>query len=128
MKLNTARGGAAERMLRNRLRPRAPGVRLEANVRGLPGTPDIVFRSARLCVFCDGDFWHGRHWNVLRSALATRANATYWIAKIQRNRLRDRAQSRELRAAGWRVVRVWETDVLRDPDRVADGIARHIRA
>ncbi|MFO7302389.1 MAG: DUF559 domain-containing protein [Acidobacteriota bacterium] len=37
------------------------------------------------------------------------------MAKIERNRQRDREVSRRLEALGWAVVRVWETDVRRDP-------------
>lgn len=124
MKLNTARGGVAERLLRSRLRSRLPDTRIQSNVRQLPGKPDIVIPSARVCVFCDGDFWHGRRWSHLSQALAARANSGYWIAKIERNRTRDRAQTRKLRAGGWRVVRVWETDVLRNPDGIVEGIVR----
>src|SRR3954468_23493805 len=36
-------------------------LRFKSNVLGLPGCPDIVFQSARLAIFCDGDFWHGRN-------------------------------------------------------------------
>jgi G:T-mismatch repair DNA endonuclease (very short patch repair protein) len=42
---------------------------------------------------------------------------------VQRNVARDRENDRALEAAGWAVVRVWETDVLRAPTRVADRIA-----
>src|SRR3990172_2770849 len=97
MRLNVSTGGAAERALRDALRRR--GLRVETHVEGLPGRPDIVIRSERVCLFCDGDFWHGRHWPQLRQQLAERANATYWVEKIETNRRRDRAQARELRAA-----------------------------
>src|SRR5262245_56757014 len=65
------------------------GLRYRMHVAGLPGSPDLVFRRARVVVFCDGDFWHGRHWKKLRADLQRRHNAAYWIAKIARNRERD---------------------------------------
>jgi G:T-mismatch repair DNA endonuclease (very short patch repair protein) len=37
------------------------------------------------------------------------------MPKIERNRIRDEAQTAELEAMGWTVVRVWETDVIRNP-------------
>jgi DNA mismatch endonuclease (patch repair protein) len=80
----------------------------------MPGKPDIVFLSARLCVFVDGDFWHGRDWPNLRHRLELRANPDYWIPKIARNIERDREQDQLLLALGWRVLRLWETDVLQD--------------
>jgi DNA mismatch endonuclease Vsr len=65
------------------------GLRYRKNVKGLPGKPDLVFGSARIAVFCDGDFWHGRDWERLKEELARRHNSTYWLAKISRNRERD---------------------------------------
>ena len=56
------------------------GVRYRKYVAKLPGNPDLVFRGARVVVFCDGDFWHGRNWDQLRAALGRRHNADYWIA------------------------------------------------
>jgi DNA mismatch endonuclease (patch repair protein) len=35
------------------------GFRFRKNVKGLPGTPGIVFHRAKLLIFVDGDFWHG---------------------------------------------------------------------
>jgi DNA mismatch endonuclease (patch repair protein) len=73
-------------------------------------------------VFCDGDFWHGRHWATRRLRLTTGHNAAYWVAKIESNMRRDRRTRRELRSAGWTVLRFWESDILRDPDRAASKI------
>lgn len=69
-----------------------------------------------MVVFCDGDFWHGRHWARRRSRLLRGANAAYWLEKIRYNMLRDRRQTRMLMASGWHVVRLWETDILSDID------------
>src|SRR6266540_6766189 len=41
-----------------------------------------------------------------------------WIRKIQQNAARDRERSRELRAAGWIVLRVWESDIRANGGRV----------
>src|SRR5437899_1838735 len=50
------------------------GLRFRKNVASLPGKPDIVFLRARVLVFCDGDFWHGRNWRALRKKLLRGAN------------------------------------------------------
>jgi hypothetical protein len=34
-----------------------------------------------------------------------------WVAKLRRNRARDRRNIRDLRAAGWRVIVVWECEL-----------------
>lgn len=121
MRGNRARNTAPEILLRNALRAYALRYRLHDAT--LPGRPDLVFPSRRLAVFCDGDFWHGRHWPRLRVQLARRANADYWIAKIAANRDRDILQRRALRKAGWMVLRVWESAIRRKPDAVARQVA-----
>ena len=104
------------------------GLRYRKHVAGLHGNPDVVFPRARVIVFCDGDFWHGRDWDHLRAQLARRHNADYWIAKITRNRERDREQTAHLEEVGWTVLRLWETDVTRDPDAAAAHVAAVVAA
>jgi DNA mismatch endonuclease, patch repair protein len=106
-----------ERILRASLWKR--GLRYRKNVRTLPGKPDIVFPRERVAVFCDGDFWHGRHWRRLSSKLQEGANPSYWTQKIKTNRSRDRRVVRLLRKKGWNVIRIWETDIRQDPERAA---------
>jgi DNA mismatch endonuclease, patch repair protein len=115
--LNRNADTSHERQLRSALWKR--GLRFRKNVRSLPGKPDIVFRKARLVVFCDGDFWHGRHWRKLSRKLRTGTNASYWLLKIRANMQRDRRHTLELAGAGWRVLRLWETDILKNPDASA---------
>jgi DNA mismatch endonuclease, patch repair protein len=54
--------------------------------------------------------------------LAQGWNADYWIAKIERNRRRDRQVTRRLRLQGWHVIRVWESEIKRNPNDIADRI------
>ncbi|MGN6140845.1 MAG: very short patch repair endonuclease [Ralstonia sp.] len=70
----------------------------------LPGKPDFVFRTRKLCVFVDGCFWHGCPKCYRRPA----SNQDYWDSKIKRNRARDREVNRELHARGWLTLRIWE--------------------
>jgi len=105
----------------------ALGLRYRKNVAGLPGRPDLVFRRARIVVFVDGDFWHGRDWEARTAKLERGANAPYWLAKIAANMERDRRKTAELEASGWIVIRVWETDVLGDPIDAARRLAVAIR-
>jgi DNA mismatch endonuclease (patch repair protein) len=95
------------------------GLRYRKHVSGLPGNPDLVFRRAKVLVFCDGDFWHGRNWDTLKTQLERRHNADYWLAKIARNRQRDAQNTALLEQQGWQVIRLWETDVTADPDAAA---------
>lgn len=99
------------------------GLRYRKHVAGLPGKPDIVFTKGKVAVFCDGDFWHGRGWKSRKNKLREGSNSSYWIAKIQSNMERDKRNEAELRSSGWTVIRIWESDILRDPDSAATAIA-----
>jgi DNA mismatch endonuclease (patch repair protein) len=102
------------------------GHRYRVNVRGLPGTPDIAFLKARVAVFCDSSFWHGRNWQAKKARLIT--NRQFWIAKIERNMHRDIRVSDELRAIGWHVIRFWDEEIQRDLDKCVDQIVVILRS
>jgi len=104
------------------------GLRYRKYVSDLPGKPDIVFRSSRVAVFCDGDFWHGRNWRQLRRKLTLGSNSDYWIKKIGANIDRDRRNAKLLEDMGWHVVRVWETDIVSNPLGIAKQIAQLVRS
>ena len=106
----------------------ALGLRFRTHVPGLPGNPDLVFARARVVVFCDGDFWHGREWRRLRVQLLRRHNSAYWIAKIRRNRKRDREQTSQLIRAGWMVLRLWETEIVHSPNSAAAMVLQLVRS
>lgn len=112
---NRKRDTEPERLLKRALWTQ--GVRFRVDAADLPGRPDIVFRRVRLAVFCDGDFWHGREWRRRRRRLARGSNAAYWIAKIKRNRERDRRNNSVLARSGWAVLRLWESEIRTDPSR-----------
>ena len=101
----------------------ARGLRLRKHVRGLPGTPDIVFAGARVAVFVDGDFWHGWRFPAWRHTLSP-----YWIEKMESNRRRDRNNFAKLRCRGWRVLRVWGHEVHAGTDQVVDRIEEAVRS
>jgi DNA mismatch endonuclease (patch repair protein) len=115
-----------ERVLRKALW--AAGYRYRKNVAGLPGHPDIVFLRARVAVFCDGDFWHGRDWERRRERLQAGFNPEYWLAKIQRNMERDRETTFLLERTGWTVLRFWESEIRSAPPEVAQKIGSVVDA
>lgn len=127
-----ARGASAktnsrcELVLRQELWHR--GLRYRLHVPTLPGRPDIVFPKARLAIFCDGDFWHGRDLERRLSKLSKGHNCAYWVAEVRRNVERDRQQTRMLEDAGWTVLRFWETDTLRRANEIADEISELLNA
>ncbi len=131
MASGVASAGSAKRntkpelLLRGALRGK--GLRYRTDVAALPGRPDLVITSARLAVFCDGDFWHGRNLTKRLDKLATGHNAAYWVAKIRSNVQRDRRVARLLRQSGWRVLRLWESDIEADPMSAARAVIKASR-
>ena len=98
------------------------GLCYRKNIKDLPGKPDIVFRSLKIAIFCDGDFWHGRNWGLLKAKLQKGSNSSYWIAKIESNIKRDIRNNLLLEKNGWYVIRVWEGDIMENTDRIANKI------
>jgi len=93
------------------------GIRYRKQYRIL-GKPDFVIVNRRIAIFCDSEFWHGYRWGA-RRRLEHKSNQPYWFSKIERNRARDRLVNRKLRNAGWTVIRFWEREILRAPERCA---------
>ena len=92
------------------------GYRYRLHKASLAGKPDIVFPSRRCVIFVHGCFWHGH--DCKRGHRIPKTNTEYWTRKIARNIERFSDQVRELEAAGWRVLTVWECK-LRDEDDLA---------
>jgi DNA mismatch endonuclease, patch repair protein len=83
------------------------------------GKPDFVFPKQRVVVFVDGCFWH----NCPKHGTLPATNSEFWQRKLQRNFERDRVVNRQLKNAGWRIVRVWQHD-LKEPVRVVRKLRR----
>jgi DNA mismatch endonuclease, patch repair protein len=113
----------AELALRRALHRR--GLRYRLHAPDVPGRPDIVIRSRRLAVFADGDMWHGNAWRLrglkrLEDMFPT--NTSFWTEKIRRNIERDKEVTARLLEEGWTVVRIWESEILADPDAAAQKV------
>lgn len=104
---------------------RALGLRFSKNARDLPGSPDIVFRRARVAVFVHGCFWH-RH-EGCRLATMPRSNVDYWRAKFAANVQRDRRKLSALKILGWKTIVVWQCQVEADASAVARRIESFLR-
>ena len=86
------------------------------------GSPDFQV-GKRVLVFCDGDFWHG-----YRYAEKKRPAKKYWREKIEGNMRRDRKVSRRLRRDGWSVLRIWEHDIKKKPEKCMGKILSKLQA
>jgi DNA mismatch endonuclease (patch repair protein) len=109
MKSVKLKNGTLEQIVQRRLR--AEGFRFRCHDKSLPGTPDIVFREQRVAVFVDGDFWHGWRLPAWEGTLSKS-----WRDKLSANRARDQRNFRRLRAIGWKVIRLWQHEILLKDD------------
>lgn len=87
----------------------AAGIRYRINDRSLPGCPDISVKKYKVAIFIDGEFWHGYNW--LEKKKRIKANADYWISKIEKNILRDKTVNKELHELNYQVFRFWTREV-----------------
>ena len=83
----------------------ACGFRYRLNHKRLPGKPDLVLRKYRTGIFVNGCFWHGHDCSMFK---LPQTRTSYWQAKIDRNRERDRETNQQLAHMGWHVITVWE--------------------
>ena len=110
------------------------GFRYRLNHKRLPGHPDLVLRKYRTCIFVNGCFWHGH--NVALPQMADvrskmegegtncplplessecckipKTNREFWVAKIRRNKERDKEEQKKLATMGWHCITVWECEL-----------------
>ncbi len=113
---------APEKALRSALHGKGLRFRVDQKpIKELNRKADIVFRSVKVAVFVDGCFWHGCPIHGTQA----KANAEFWQNKIEQNQARDLDTNKQLKKAGWRVVRVWEhEDPVRVSPRIHDIVAK----
>ena len=109
------------------------GFRYRLNHKRLPGHPDLVLRKYRTCIFVNGCFWHGHKCSLtptpspkgkgdikgerrmdLESSECCKipkTNREFWVAKIRRNKERDKEEQKKLAAMGWHCITVWECEL-----------------
>ncbi len=92
------------------------GYRYRKNYKDIPGCPDIALPKYKIAIFCDGEFFHGKDWEVLRPRLEQGKNPDYWIKKIERNRSRDKEKDAQLLYLGWTVIHFWGKDIILKTD------------
>lgn len=123
---------AGDRMSKQRRRDTAPELRLRKSLFALglryrvdaplPGMTrrraDVLFSRKHLAVFVDGCFWH----SCPTHGTLPRSNHDWWVAKLEKNVLRDRETDAHLLANGWVVLRFWEHEDM----GWAAGVVEHV--
>lgn len=100
------------------------GVRYRKQYKAVPGRPDFAVVYARIAIFCDSSFWHGRGWP--NASEAFRTNRDFWVPKIESNIRRDAEVNALLVQRGWVVVRFWDDDILKRTDECVAKVLRAI--
>ena len=104
----------------------ARGYRYRKNYKRIPGSPDIVLTKYKIAIFCDGEFFHGKDWEVLKPRLEKSNNSEFWIKKISRNLERDDEINKKLLSMGWTVIRFWGNEIKKNTDECIRGIEETI--
>lgn len=84
------------------------------------GNPDFIFDENKILIFVDGCFWHG----CKQCKKIPKTNIEFWDNKLKENIKRDKKNTRQLRHLGWRVLRVWEHELRKSPQKVINRILR----
>lgn len=87
----------------------------------IPGRPDIAFPDLKIAVFIDGEFWHGRDFNDWKNKLSP-----FWLKKIGDNIRRDKKNLKILKKRGWHILRFWDKEVLRNPEKALSKISKFV--
>lgn len=92
------------------------GYHYRKNYKNIPGTPDIALTKYKIAIFCDGEFFHGKDWEILKPRLERGKNSDFLVTKISRNRERDEEINKKLLFMGWIVIRFWGMDIKKNTD------------
>ena len=101
------------------------GYRFSLRRKDLPGRPDIVLPYHKTVVFVHGCFWH-QH-SGCPKAKKPDSHSEFWDEKLRSNERRDKFTGKALRHAGWRVIVIWECQLIRSPERVGANLDRRLR-
>lgn len=85
------------------------GYRYRLNVNGIPGKPDIVFKSRKKAIFVNGCFWH-RHPGCALTR-TPKSNTEFWTKKFATTIKTDQRNYEELTRMGWKYLIIWECEI-----------------
>ena len=101
---------------------RAMGYRYTLHRNDLSGKPDIVLSKHRKVVFVHGCFWHRHGAKRCKLARMPKSRVEFWTTKLDANRRRDQRNMRALRKQGWKILVVWECQLV-DIERTKNKLA-----
>ena len=72
----------------------------------------ILLLKYKIAIFVDSEFWHGK--DLEKNEISIKSNKDFWISKLKRNKNRDIDVNNFLSAAGWKVLRFWGKDIIKN--------------
>ena len=72
-------------------------------------TPDAVIESSKLVIQFDGDYWHDKSGKNVEPRIVRRVAL-------------DKSQDKYINSCGWTVLRLWESDLMSNPDKCKELI------
>ena len=101
------------------------GYRYRKNDKTVYGSPDICFKGKKVAIFVDSEFWHGRKY--MEKGILPKTNTEYWRKKLIKNIERDNKVNKTLSKNGWKVLRFWDSDVIKNTDECIRLIEEHLK-
>jgi len=89
----------------------------------LPGKPDFSWPKLKIAIFVDGCFWHGHDCG---KKLVPKTNTEAWTNKIDKTKKHDRDIATSLATKGWNVIRIWECELKKTPNKCISLIKKGI--
>jgi DNA mismatch endonuclease (patch repair protein) len=86
----------------------------QMNAKDILGKPDFYFPKEKTAIFLDGCYWHG----CKECFKLPNTNKQFWSLKIKNNIARDNKVNKELRKAGFNILRIKEHELKQSPEKV----------
>lgn len=100
------------------------GYRYRKNNKSVFGKPDFTFKKLKIAIFCDGEFFHGKDWEIAKTRI--KSNKEFWEKKIEGNIKRDKIVNETLKLQGWIVLRFWGTEIKKNLENCINIIEQEI--
>ena len=78
------------------------------------GKPDLIFKKRKIVIFIDSCFWHG----CKKHGSMPKVRIKFWKAKLKRNKQRDKEVNRYYKKLDWKLFRIWEHDLKKNPAEI----------
>jgi DNA mismatch endonuclease (patch repair protein) len=99
------------------------GTKYRKNAKNHFGKPDILFKKYKTVVFIDSCFWHGCRYHGKLPKL----HRSFWKNKIERNKQRDKEVKDHYKKRGWKIIRFWEHQIKKDPQKAIMKIKKVLK-